>query len=98
MLRGIKTLHVRVPRQSTSALRVAEFLESHPQIERVYYPGLKSHPDHEVAMRQMRGQMSGGVISFIVKGGIEPARIFSEVYMFLNKHLKERYCNSSRNI
>lgn len=69
LLRGIKTLDLRVRRQNESGLRVAQFLEGHPAVERVYYPGLPSHPDHEVARRQMTG--FGGVVSFDVKGDME---------------------------
>lgn len=68
-LRGIKTLPLRMERHNENALKVAEFLESHPEIGRVYYPGLKSHPQHELAKRQMSG--FGGVICFEVKGGLE---------------------------
>lgn len=64
--RGLKTLELRVLRHNATALRVAEFLATHPAVERVYYPGLPSHPDHAVAVRQMRGH--GGVISFLVRG------------------------------
>jgi cystathionine gamma-synthase len=65
--RGMKTLALRVARQSETALAVARALEAHPAIERVFYPGLPSHPDHDVARAQMRG--FGGVVSFVVKGG-----------------------------
>jgi cystathionine gamma-synthase len=67
--RGIKTLGVRVRQQNASALKLAHFLESHPKIERVWYPGLASHPDHETAARQMDG--FGGVISFEVAADLE---------------------------
>jgi cystathionine gamma-synthase len=67
--RGLKTLALRVERQNASALRIATFLEGHPEIERVHYPGLPSHPDHEVARRQMRG--FGGVVSFLVRGDLD---------------------------
>jgi len=80
--RGIKTIHVRMPRQCQNAQKIAEYLESHAMIERVYYPGLKSHPQHEVAKRQM--QMFGGMVTFIVKGGIEPSRIFAESVRLIN--------------
>jgi cystathionine gamma-synthase len=60
--RGLKTLELRVTRQNQSAQAVAECLENHPKVERVWYPGLPSHPDHEVAWRQMDG--FGGVVSF----------------------------------
>ncbi len=62
--RGLKTLALRVRQQNASAQAVAEFLETHPRIERVWYPGLDSHPDHETAVSQMRG--FGGVVSFEV--------------------------------
>ncbi len=66
--RGIKTLGVRVKHQNESGLEVAQYLENHPKIERVFYPGLESHPDYEVASRQMSG--FGGVISFEVVGDL----------------------------
>lgn len=66
--RGIKTLGVRVQQQNATAQAVAEFLESHPRIERVWYPGLESHPDHDIASRQMEG--FGGVVSFEVRGDL----------------------------
>jgi cystathionine gamma-synthase len=69
LLRGMKTLDLRVRRQNETALRMAMFLEGHPAIRRVYYPGLASHPDHEVARRQMTG--FGGVVSFEVDGDLE---------------------------
>ncbi len=71
LIRGLKTLEVRVLRQNASALRIAGWLEAHPLVERVFYPGLPSHPDHEVASAQMSG--FGGVISFVVKGGLDAA-------------------------
>lgn len=67
--RGIRTLGVRVAQQNRSAQAVAEYLERHPRIERVWYPGLASHPDHEIARRQMEGY--GGVISFEVAADME---------------------------
>lgn len=60
-----------------NALKVAQFLESHPLIDTVHYPGLESHPGHSVASKQMRAY--GGMIAFEVKGGIEPARKLVEV-------------------
>ncbi|MBP7999924.1 MAG: aminotransferase class I/II-fold pyridoxal phosphate-dependent enzyme [Chloroflexi bacterium] len=65
--RGLKTLGLRVRQQNETAQRVAEYLVSHPKIEQVWYPGLTSHPDHAVAVRQMSG--FGGVVSFTVKPG-----------------------------
>ena len=69
LLRGLKTLDLRVGRQNESAQRVAEHLEGHRAVSRVYYPGLRTHPDHEVASRQMTG--FGGVVSFDVDGDLE---------------------------
>ncbi|GAC1598438.1 MAG: PLP-dependent aspartate aminotransferase family protein [Myxococcales bacterium] len=69
LIRGIKTLALRVERQNQTALAVAEWLERHPGVERVWYPGLPSHPDHAVARAQMSG--FGGVVSFQVRGGLD---------------------------
>lgn len=66
--RGLKTLALRVERQNRSAMAIASFLEGHPEVERVYYPGLASHPDHAVAAAQMTG--FGGVVSFLVRGDL----------------------------
>ena len=76
ILRGVKTLAVRMDRSSSNALQIASFLESHPQVERVIYPGLKSHPQYDVAQRQMR--MGGGMVSMVMKGGLEASRKFLE--------------------
>jgi len=76
ILRGVKTLAVRMDRSSSNALEIATFLESHPHVERVIYPGLKSHPQYEVAHRQMRA--GGGMISMIIKGGLDASRKFLE--------------------
>ena len=65
LLRGLKTFELRINRHNENGQRVAEFLESHPRIEKVYYPGLKSHPQHELARQQMRG--FGGLVTFLVK-------------------------------
>ena len=82
LMRGIKTLGVRVPRQGETALRVAHFLEKHPKVARVHYPGLKSHRDHALARRQMRG--FGSVLAFDLKGGLAAARKFCDrVRLFL---------------
>ena len=69
--RGIKTMPLRVARHNANALAVAKFLDTHSQIERVYYPGLMSHPDHAIAQRQMNG--FGGVVTIDVKGGKDRA-------------------------
>jgi len=72
VLRGLKTLPIRVRHQSAAALAIAMRLEHHPKVERVHYPGLVSHPDHAVADRQMRA--FGGMISVELKGGIDASR------------------------
>jgi cystathionine gamma-synthase len=69
--RGIKTLALRLERQNATALAVAEWLERHPNVERVFYPGLASHSTHSVARAQMRG--FGGLVSFVVRGGLTAA-------------------------
>lgn len=74
VLRGMKTLGVRVAYQNKTATRLAHLLESQPTVERVYYPGLSSHPDFDIARRQMSG--FGGVVSFVLKGGHEAAATF----------------------
>jgi len=74
VLRGLKTLHVRMERHAQNALEVARFLEAHPQVEKVTYPGLASHPQHALAARQMRG--FGGMLTFVIRGGLEAARAF----------------------
>ncbi|WP_035512337.1 cystathionine gamma-synthase family protein [Halalkalibacillus halophilus] len=69
LLRGMKTLHLRIERQNENAMRVAQYLKTLDLVEDVYYPGLEDHPGHDIAKRQMRG--FGGVLSFAVKGGLE---------------------------
>jgi methionine-gamma-lyase len=76
LIRGMKTLDVRVARQCATAMAVARFLERHRRVERVHYPGLGSHPDHRLARRQMNG--FGGMLSFDVKGGIAAAWRFCD--------------------
>ncbi|MFZ5815860.1 MAG: methionine gamma-lyase [Bacillota bacterium] len=72
LLRGLKTLHIRMERHSENAMKVARFLEQHPMVEQVYYPGLPSFPQHDLAKTQMDG--FGGIIAFEVKGGVEAGR------------------------
>jgi cystathionine gamma-synthase len=74
LLRGMKTLSLRIERQNQSALAVARWLTLHPVVEQVNYPGLETHRYHEVARRQMRG--FGGVLSFSVRGDLEAIRVF----------------------
>jgi O-succinylhomoserine sulfhydrylase len=67
VLKGMETLGIRMKAQSEQALSLAQWLEAHPKVERVYYPALNSHPQHELAMRQQRG-MGGAVLAFDVFG------------------------------
>ena len=76
LIRGLKTLAVRVTRQNENALRVAEFLERHAKVRRVYHPFLKSHPQHAIACEQMSG--GGGMVTFEIEGTGEDARRVSE--------------------
>jgi cystathionine beta-lyase len=82
LIRGLKTLEIRVRRQCESALVVARFLERHPKIQRVHYPGLPSHPHYRLAKQQMTG--FGGMLAFDMKGGLPAARCFcdkSEIFL-----------------
>ena len=72
-LRGIKTLALRMERHCANALAIAQFLERHPEVERVYYPGLASHPQHALAKAQMAGGF-GGIVTAVLRGGLERAR------------------------
>jgi len=74
VLRGIETLPVRMKQHQENALAVANYLKRHPKVKRVLYPGLESHPGHEIAKRQMKG--FGGVVSFELRGGIEGVNTF----------------------
>ena len=79
-LKGMETLQLRLDAQSASALEIAHWLEAHPQVARVFYPGLKSHPQHELAMRQQSA--GGALLSFEVKGGRDAAwKVINDVRM-----------------
>jgi cystathionine gamma-lyase len=81
VMRGTKTLHVRMDRHEANARSLATWLATHPQVDRVIYPGLESHPQHALAKRQQRG--FGGMISFVLKGGLaESARFLSACQIF----------------
>jgi cystathionine gamma-lyase len=81
VLRGLKTLAVRMQAHCANALRVARLLEEQPRVRSVYYPGLERHPDHQVAQRQQRG--FGGVVSFVVDGGRDAAaRVLERLRLF----------------
>lgn len=71
VIRGVETLHLRVKEHSRNALAVAQYLENHPAIDKVYYPGLKSHPNHDIAAKQQLG--FGGIVSFTLKNNTEEA-------------------------
>ena len=75
-MRALKTLPLRMERHCENALKIAHWLEAHPKIEKVIYPGLASHPQHELAKRQMHGH--SGIVTAIIKGGLEPSRRFLE--------------------
>jgi cystathionine gamma-synthase len=74
MIRGLKTLALRIERQNENAIRIARFLKSHPVVQDVFYPGLESHENHEIARKQMRG--FGGILSFFLDGDFEAVREF----------------------
>ena len=88
LLRGMKTLHLRIRQQNASALVIAQFLEGHPAIEQVFYPGLASHPGHAIARRQMRG--FGGMLSFMLR-----ENSFEAVRRFLPRL---RYAHAAANL
>jgi cystathionine gamma-synthase len=74
LLRGMKTLKLRVERHNSNAMAIAHYLQSHPMVDQVNYPGLESHPGHDIAKQQMFG--FGGMLSFSVKGGLEAIKLF----------------------
>ena len=74
LLRGMKTLHLRIRQQNESALQIARFLHAHAKVESVFYPGLETHQHHAIACQQMRG--FGGVLSFMLNGGFDAVRAF----------------------
>jgi cystathionine gamma-synthase len=88
LLRGMKTLALRVERQNDNALQIARYLQSHPNVERVFYPGLETHENHDIARRQMRGY--GGVLSFMLRGDD-----FDSVRAFVPKL---RYAHAAANL
>jgi len=99
-LRGIKTLAIRMHRHSDSAQRIAEWLERHPKVDRVVYPGLPSHPQHDLARRQMRLKGDpgfGGMITIHVKGGIAESRKFLEnVRVFARPRIGRSLASATR--
>lgn len=83
LLRGLKTLEIRLERQNASAMKIAEYLETQQAVERVFYPGLKSHPQHEIARKQMRG--FGGMLSFVLRGGYDAVKKFLPKLKFAHR-------------
>ncbi len=83
LLRGMKTLHLRIKQQCESAEKIARFLQQHEKIEAVFYPGLETHSNHEIAKKQMRG--FGGMLSFAVKGELDAVRQFLPRLTYANK-------------
>jgi len=84
LLRGLKTLGIRIERQNANAMRIAQYLEGHHLVERVYYPGLESHPQHDIARRQMPGGF-GGVMSFALRGGYDRVKRFLPALRFAHR-------------
>ena len=81
IMQGMKTLGIRMERHCHNAMKVAEYLDGHPLVEKVYYPGLVSHPSHKTAKKQMRG--FGGMLSFNIRGGLESAKtVLNNVKIF----------------
>jgi cystathionine gamma-lyase len=76
VMRGLKTLHIRMERHAQNAMEIARYLETHQAVDKVIYPGLESHPQHAIARKQMSG--FGGMITFFLKGGLPEARSFLE--------------------
>ncbi len=83
ILRGMKTLHLRIERQNANAQKIAEYLQTEDRVEAVHYPGLPGHQGHDIAKEQMRG--FGGVLSFAVKGGVETVRDFLPKLQYANR-------------
>ena len=84
LLQGLETLHLRMERHSQNALAVAEFLEKHPKVAWVNYPGLSSHPSHELAKKYHTRGLYGGMISFGIKGGVAEGKIFIDSLKLLS--------------
>ncbi len=82
LLRGMKTLHLRIHQQNANALEIAQYLASHPRVEQVFYPGLPTHENHAIARRQMSG--FGGVLSFVLQGGFEAVKAFLPQLRYAN--------------
>jgi cystathionine gamma-synthase len=82
VIRGMKTLELRVLRQNENAIKISTFLNEHPKVEKVFYPGLESHPNHDIAKKQMRG--FGGILSFELKGSYKEVKQLLESLQFVH--------------
>ncbi|MCJ7507365.1 MAG: PLP-dependent transferase, partial [candidate division Zixibacteria bacterium] len=83
MLRGLKTLGLRMEKHNTNGYRIAQFLSRHPKVRRVFYPGLRNHPQYELARKQMKG--FGGMVCFEVAGGLKGAtKVMDNLRLFIN--------------
>ena len=82
LLRGMKTLHLRIRQQNENALQIARFLAAHPRVRKVFYPGLETHENHDIARRQMSG--FGGVLSFALDGGFDAVKAFLPQLRYAN--------------
>ncbi|MEW6654478.1 MAG: PLP-dependent transferase, partial [Bacteroidota bacterium] len=74
-IQGLETLSLRVERHCQNTLALAKWLQKHPKVESVIYPGLENHPDHEEAKKQFRKDLFGGILTFVVKGGFDAGKI-----------------------
>lgn len=83
ILRGMKTLHLRVQKQCENAMKIAKYLQTKEMVESVYYPGLETHPNHEIAKKQMKN--FGGMLSFSLKGGMDTVKEFLPRLKFVNR-------------
>ncbi|SDH05431.1 cystathionine gamma-synthase [Alteribacillus persepolensis] len=83
MIRGMKTLHLRMKQSCESAIKIAKYLQSHEQVDQVFYPGLKDHPGHDIAKKQM--SQFGGMLSFSMKGGMDAVRAFLPKLKYANR-------------
>ncbi|MBM7633468.1 cystathionine gamma-synthase family protein [Geomicrobium sediminis] len=83
LIRGMKTLHLRVYKQTENATKLAEYLKKHPMVENVFYPGLKDHPNHDIAKQQMRG--FGGMFSFSLVGGMDAVKVMLPKLKYANR-------------
>ena len=89
-IRGIKTLHLRMERHASNAIKIAKFLENHSKVIKISYPGLESHPQHQIAKKQMSG--FSGMITFWLDGGLQESKKFLENFRNIYISRKFRWC------